>query len=216
MTRFSLVRAGVLAGCLALLPEAPAQAQRFDVGLRGIITVADGEPANDIPGFGLFGHYRLNDRWSLGLAVDQTEYDFEEPARIVGLQQDPNIPPVDVLAEATVLSAWLQRNYERAGGRVVWFWGAGLGLASIDVPDARGPLAGPGTFDIQTEADSEVIVSLTAGVHRRLGARWFLEFALRADQHLADWKLRDRSSGATGAIDDYLALGGSLGLGFRF
>jgi hypothetical protein len=201
----------------AVLPlESPVSAQdrRFDLGLRGIITAADGEPANDIPGFGVFGHYRLNDRWSLGVAVDRTEYDFEEPARIVGLQQDPDLPPIDVVAEATVVSAWLQRDYGR--GRTTWFWGAGLGLASVDVPDAQGPLAGPGTFDIQTEADTEIIASLLAGVHRLLGDRWFLEFALRADQHFADWQLTDRVSGRTGAIDDYLALGGYLGIGFRF
>lgn len=215
MRRSWLVRAAATAGLVTFLATpAGAQAQRFDLGVRGILTAADGEPANDIPGFGVFGHYRLNDRWSLGLAVDQTEYDFEEPARIVGLRQDPTLEPVDVVAEATVISLWLQRDYAR--NRVTWFWGAGLGLASIDVPDATGPLAGPGTFDIRTEADSEVIASLTAGVLRRFGDRWFLEFALRADQHFADWKLTDRVSGATGAVDDYLALGGHLGIGFRF
>jgi hypothetical protein len=30
------------------------------------------------------------------------------------------------------------------------------------------------------------------------------------------WQLTDRNSGARGAIDDYLALGGHLGIGFRF
>ncbi len=213
MKRSLWFRAAAMAGLVAFL-AIPAQAQRFDLGVRGILTAADGEPANDIPGFGVFGHYRLNDRWSLGLAVDQTEYDFEEPARIVGLLQDQTLEPIDVVAEAMVVSLWLQRDYAR--DRVTWFWGAGLGLASIDVPDARGPLAGPGTFDIRTEADSELIASLAAGILRRLGNRWFLEFALRADQHFADWKLTDRVSGATGAIDDYLALGGHLGIGFRF
>lgn len=209
----------VAIAALAVLPSAsPASAQdhRFDFGVRGIITAADGEPANDIPGFGLFGHYRFSDRWSLGIAVDQTEYDFEEPARILGLQQDQDLPPIDVLAEATVVSAWLQRDFERPGGRMAWFWGAGLGFASVDVPDASGPLEGPGTFDIRTEADTEIIASLLAGIEWRLGSRWFLEFALRADQHFADWKLTDRVSGRTGSIDDYLAYGGHLGLGFRF
>ena len=200
---------------MALAGAAPALAQ-FDLGARGILTAADGEPANDIPGLGLFGHYRLGDRWSLGFAVDQTEYDFEEPARIVGLRQDPGLDPIDVVAEATVVSVWLQRNYDRPGGRTTWFWGAGLGVASVDVPDARGSLAGPGTFDIRTEVDSEIILSLLAGVQRRLGSRAFLEFAVRADQHFADWQLTDRNSGATGAIDDYLAYGAHFGIGFRF
>ncbi len=218
MKRSSAVHAAAIAGLATFLSAIPAGAQdrRFNLGVRGVLMAADGEPANDIPGFGVFGRYHLSDRWSLGLSVDQTEYDFEQPALVLGLQQDPSIEPVDVLAEATVISAWLQRDYKRAGGRTTWFWGAGLGLASIDVPDAKGPLAGSGSFDIQTDADAEVIASLTAGVIRRLGQRWFLEFALRADQHFADWKLTDRVSGATGAIDDYLALGGQLGIGFRF
>ena len=122
MKRVSWLHCTALVALAALTFKNPASAQdrRFDLGLRGIITAADGEPANDIPGYGVFGHYRLNDRWALGFAVDQTEYDFEEPARIVGLQQDPDLPPVDVKAEATVVSAWLQRNFER------WFVGAGL------------------------------------------------------------------------------------------
>jgi hypothetical protein len=216
MEETAVVRAAAMMGLVAYLLATPAAAQdrRFDLGIRGVLTAADGEPANDIPGFGVFGRYHLSDRWSLGLAVDQTEYDFEQPARILGLQQDPSLEPIDVVAEATVISGWLQRDYER--GRTTWFWGVGLGLASIDVPDARGPLVGSGSFDIQTDADSEIIASLTAGVVRRLGERWFLEFALRADQHFADWQLTDRISGATGAIDDYLAWGGHLGFGFRF
>lgn len=205
-----LVAAWILPGSAA-----PALAQ-FDFGVRTILTLADGVPANDIPGFGVFGHYRFGDRWSLGFAVDQTEYDFEQPARLLGLPLDPDLGPIDALAEATIVSAWLQRNYERAGSRTVWFWGAGLGLASLDVPDTRGPLVGTGTFDIRTEADSEVIASLLAGVQWRFGRRTFLEFALRADQHFADWQLTDRVSGATAAIDDYFAYGGNLGIGFRF
>lgn len=197
---------------LALTLQSPALAQ--DLGVRGIITAADGEPANDIPGFGVFGHWRLGDKWSIGLAVDRTEYDFEEPAKLVGLSQDPSVEPIDTIAEATILSAWIERTYPR--GRLDWFWGAGAGFATIDVPDAVGPLQGGGTFDIRTEADSEVIVSLLAGLHRRLGERWMLEFALRADQHFADWQVTDRVSGNRGAVDDYRALGGHLGIGFRF
>lgn len=211
-----LARLAILAAAALIPGQDPAAAQdrRFDLGVRGILTAAGGEPANDIPGFGTFGHYRLNDRWTLGAAVDRTEYDFEQPARLLGLEQDPDRPPVDVLAEATVVGAWLQRDHER--GRANWFWGFGLGFATVDVPDASGPLAGPGTFDIQTAADTEIIASLLAGIQGRLGGRWFLEFGLRADQHFADWQLTDRVSGARGAVDDYLALGGHLGFGIRF
>ena len=208
--------ANVALAILLLTAPGAAQAQRFDLGWRGMITAAGGEPANDIPGYGVFGRYRLSDRWSVGLAVDQTEYDFEEPAKLVGIRQDPGVEPVDVKAEATVVGAWLQRDYRRDGGRTAWFWGAGLGFAAVDVPDASGPREGSGRFDIRTEVDTEMIASLLAGVLLRLGSRWFLELAVRADQHFADWQLTDRISGATGTVDDYLALGGQLGFGFRF
>lgn len=199
---------------LAFPGAAAAQDRRFDLGARAILTGADGEPANDIPGYGAFGHYRFNDRWSLGLAVDRTRYDFEQPARVLGLEQDPDVEVIDAKAEATVVSAWLQRDHHRP--RTTWFWGVGLGFASLDVPDAAGPLKGPGTFDIETEADTEILASVLAGLQWRLGERWFLEFALRGDQHFADWRLRDRVSGRTAAIGDYRAFGGHLGAGFRF
>lgn len=195
---------------------AGAQTRRFDLGLRGNLLAADGEPANDIPGFGLFGHYRLNDRWNLGFAVDQAEYDFEQPARILGLEQSQSVEPIDVIAESTTVSAWIERTFGRPEGRTEWFLGAGLGLASIDVPDAAGPLQNGGRFDITTDVSSEIIVQLLAGARRQIGERWALEFALRADQHLAEWEVRDQVSGRTSTIDDYLALGGHLGLSFRF
>ena len=34
--------------------------------------------------------------------------------------------------------------------------------------------------------------------------------------HFADWKSTDQVSGATGAVDNYLAYGGYFGLGVRF
>lgn len=211
------VRLG-LAASLCLLGATPLVAQdtgRFDLGVRGVLSVADGEPANDIPGAGLFGRYRLGEHWRLGVAVDRTEYDFEQPARLLGLRQDPAAEPIDSLAEATVVSLWMERT--RGGDRAWdWWWGGGLGFASVDVPAVAGRLASGGRFDIHTEADTEVIASLLAGVDRRLGRRLVLTFALRADQHFADWRVEDRVSGARASVDDYLALGGSLGLAVRF
>lgn len=209
---------GALALTLAALwpAAAGAQSERFDLGVRAVLVAADGEPANDIPGYGFFGHYRMSDRWRLGVAVDLAEYDFEEPAKLAALEQDPSLDPIDVLAESTTLSVWAERDFGQAGGPTDWFLGAGLGFASIDVPDAAGPLRGGGRFDIQTEADTEIVVQLLAGVRRRLGSRLAFEFALRADQHFADWQLTDRVSGRTATVDDYLALGGHFGFSVRF
>jgi hypothetical protein len=214
-----LARLGLVASLLVLAGTIPLAAQevadRFALGVRGVITVADGTPANDIPGAGLFGRYRLGERWRLGLAFDQTEYDFEQPARILGLQQDPALDPIDVLATADTLSVWVERTHG-ADGPWTWFWGGGVGYSSVDVPVASGPLAGGGRFDVHTDAGDELIASALAGVDRRLGRRFFLQLALRADQHFADWKVVDRVSGRQAAVDDYLAYGGSVGLGFRF
>jgi hypothetical protein len=213
---FPFVRTAAL-GIFSILVLADSlRAQRFEFGLRGQILLADGEPANDLPGYGAFARYRFNERWSVGLAVDQTEYDFEQPARLLGLQQDPAVEPVDALAEATTFSLWLQRSYSRPGSRIVWFWGVGVGVVSVDVPDVSGPLASGGVFDVHTEVDSEIIASALGGLQWNLSRLLFLEFAGRVEQHFADWQITDRVSGATGTVEDYLTYGGHLGLGFRF
>ena len=69
------------------------------------VSVADGEPANDIPGFGVQLRYALSDQWSVGAGLGRTEYDFETPASILGIAQDPSMEPVDALATATTFRA---------------------------------------------------------------------------------------------------------------
>lgn len=118
--KFARRHAALLLAALA----APALAradneQRFDVGLRGIITAASGEPANDIPGYGAFGHYRWNEDWTIGFSVDRTEYDYEEPAKILGIPTDPAVEPIDAVAEATVVGAWLERTFAAPQARTI-------------------------------------------------------------------------------------------------
>ena len=191
-----------------------AEDERFHVAARGSITVADGEPANDIPGYGVFARMQVAPGWRVGLALDATEYDFEQPAKVIGIVQDPSLEPIDALAEANTLGAGLERSIER--GRVDWFFGAGVGAASVDVPDVAGARGDGGSFDIHTEVDTEIIVSAIAGVRGRLGSRAFVEFALRADQHFASWRITDRISGAQGTIGDYFAYGGFIAVGVRW
>jgi hypothetical protein len=186
------------------------------VGARAAVTLANGVPANDIPGYGIFGLYRVNDEWTVGIGLDRTEYDYENPARLIGLPIDPAAEAIDAKAEGTVISAWVERSFSPPESRTEWFLGAGLGAASVDVPNATGPTLTGGTFDIRTEADTEIIVSVLGGVRRKLGDRWFVEFSLRADQHFADWTSTDQVSGASTTIDEYFAYGGQLGFGYRF
>ena len=199
-----------------MLVAEDAFAQRFEVGARGSIMLSDGEPANDVPGYGLFARWRWSERWAIGASVDRVEYDFEQPARLLGLQQDPNLDAIDALATATVVGVWVQRDSSAPSGRWSWFWGGGLAVASVDVPDARGPVAGGGTFDIRTEPNLEVIASILGGVQWRISRRLFLEVAARVEEHFADWEVTDRVSGLTGSVGSYFAYGGCIGGGVRF
>jgi hypothetical protein len=201
---------------LASIPATADESGRFDIGVHLGTMLGDGVPANDMPGYGIFGLYRLNDRWSVGLGVDRTEFDYEEPARQLGIPLDPADPPVDPKAEMTIFSALVERTFEASRPGREWFLGAAVGVADTDVPDVTGPTATGGTFEIDTEVDREVIVSLRGGVRQQFGERWFAAFTLRAEEHFAAWEVEDRISGATARHDDYFTYGGFLGIGYRF
>jgi Outer membrane protein beta-barrel domain len=216
-TRSSLCKAAL--GCAPLLAPIPAEADEFrrlEIGAHLGTTLAAGVPANDIPGYGIFGLYRLNDRWAIGVGLDRTEFDYEEPARLIGIPLDPDLEPIDAVVEGTILSVRLERTFSAPESRTEWFVGGGLGASSVDVPTVTGPTLAGGTFEVRTRADTEVIVSLLGGVRRRLGERWFVQFTLRGDQHFADWTSVDEVSGGTREIDEYFAYGGYLGFGYRF
>jgi len=206
---------GVLSLFLSI-PVFGAQEERWEVGARFNVVTAGGEPANDIMSAGLFGRYRLNDRWLLGFGVDQSEYDFERPWATLGLRQDTSVEVIDASTSATALSVWAEREYARPGKRLRWFWSGGLGFTSPDVDDVSGPIEGGGIFNITTDPGSEVIVSGTGGLRLPFAKRWLFDFQVRVDHHLADWEVTDTVSGLTTTLDDYTGLGGSLALSFRF
>ena len=196
-----------------------AESGKFEIGPRFSILTAGGEPANDIPQIGAFLRYKLNDRWWLGFGVENSdEFDFERPAELLGLVQDPAVKVIDAKGSSTAFLAWIERVYGNDQRRLTWFWTAGVGFNSVDVNPVSGPLAGGGTFDLVTDAGSEFILSLGGGLRYYLGKnrRSALELAIRADQRFADWTIVDRQSGAVGTIDDYLASGLHFGYSFRF
>jgi hypothetical protein len=219
MARPTAVRNAALASALSLtaIPAFGADdSGQFDIGAHFGTMLGDGVPANDMPGYGIYGLYRLNERWSVGLGIDRTDFDYEEPARILGIPLDPDDPPVDPKAEMTIYSALIERTFDASREGREWFLGAAIGVADTDVPDVTGPTATGGTFDIDSEVDRELIISLRGGVRQHFGERWFMQFSLRAEQHFAAWELEDRISGATGRHEDYFAYGGFLGIGYRF
>lgn len=207
---------GIVSSLIAIAAPAPAQEATFDIGAAIAVDAADGEPANDIPGAGVFARYRLSDQWSLGAAVNRTEYDYETPAEILDIRQDPDIEVIDALAEATTVRAWLERSLNDATRPTQFFVGAGVGAAFTDVLDVTGPREDGERFDIHSEVDTEILVSILGGVRRRFGKRWYGEAVVRVEQHFADWRSTDRVSGLRGSIDDYLTWGVQLGLAFRW
>ena len=211
-----LMATSALAPFLATLPALADEAGRIDVGLRLGTSLASGVPANDMPGYGIYGLYALNDRWSVGLGLYLTEFDYEEPARQVGLPIDPDAEPIDAKAEQLIYSAMVERSFSPPDARRQWFAGARVGVADTDVPVTTGLTATGDTFEIHTEVDREIIVSVLGGVRQHFGEHWFGEFTLSADQHFAAWEPEDRVSGATGRSDDYFAYGLHLGIGYRF
>ncbi len=189
---------------------------RFDVGLRLRLGLASGVPANDMPGYGIYGHYRLNDQWSVGLSYDQMKFDYEEPARRLGIPLDPDAEPVDAKVDQQIVGVSVERSFSPPEASRQWFLGAELGMAFTDVPVVTGPTATGGNFEIHTEVDRELIASLLGGVRQRFGENWFAEFTLRADQHFSAWEPVDFVSGAEARHDDYFAYGFHLGVGYRF
>jgi hypothetical protein len=195
--------------------QAQSSASDRNFGLRLNIVGGSGKPANDILGAGLFGHYRLNDRWWLGLAVDHSPgFDVERPYEFLGLR-GAGEEEVDADGTMTSLLAWIERVYDRPG-RMEWFWGVGGGAATVDVDDIAGPLASGGSYAITNDVGTELIATASGGLRWRFGARWAFEVALRLDQHFTDWTVTDRISGRGTQLDDYLVKGGHLGLLYRF
>lgn len=211
------ILAGATVGFL-LATDCTAADPAWELAGRGGISVSDGVPANDFLGFGLAAKYRLSDSNAIGLSIDSLEYDFERPWQVVGVEQDKTARPKDIDAKATttLVSLFYERAYGRPMGRWNAYWTAGLGLASPDVKSATGPAVGGGTFDITTDAGTEFVPSLGGGVRLNVARNVSSELGLSAYQHLADWKVTDRNSGRSGAVDDYTRFGLHLGVSYRF
>ena len=193
--------------------NAAAEEPRWDVGVRGGISSVGGIPANDIAGLGLIGRYRLGEGHYLGVAIEQLEFDFERPWRIVGVEQDKAVrsKDIDARTSSTVVSVFYERRYGGSKERWNTYWNVGLGFASPDADPATGPAVGGGNFIIVTDAGSEVIPSLGGGVRYNFTPKFAGDAGLSASRHIANWTVTDRVSGRTGKVDDYTRLGIQLG-----
>jgi hypothetical protein len=164
----------------------------------------------------MLAHHPVNEDWTLGGSIDYSRFDFEEPAKLLGIVQDPNVDVVDALAESTAVRIWIERRIVGHAPAMSAFVGAGLGVASLDVGDASGPRADGGRFASQTDAGSEILAFVVGGVRRPFGERWYAEAGLTVEEHFADWEIIDRISGARATVDDYLSWGVYAAVGLRW
>lgn len=211
-------QSGAILATMIALSSAPATAQddRFQIGLRGNVLLGDGVPANDILGFGLIGRYALSDGWFAAATLDAYEYDFEHPASLLGIQQDPNVKTIDASTSNTVLGGHFGRRYGEADGGFGWFWSLGLGVAFPDIKDAMGPVAGGGTFDLYSTSKTEIHVMSALGSSYRITPAWSVALAARLEHQFIDITVTDRISGATGKVDSQSPIGAWFGINYQF
>ena len=196
------------------IDSARAEQGGVDVGVRGVVIIGDGQPANDMIGYGVIGRWEFRDSWHLGVAFDSVTFDYETPYRILGIESVEEIDPSNEFSRISLL---VERRYGGSGSPWSWYWTAGAGFAAIDVGEnAVGTTPDGGTFDIVTTADDEAHFILGGGVRRALGERWALEAALTIQHHLTDYQLVDLVSGATGSIGSQSPYGLTLGVSFEF
>ena len=190
-----------------------ADESNWDLGLRYSILVGQGEPANDMMAIGMFGHVAWRDDWYFGFGVDQFEFDYEDPAKLVGL---PTSTVVDGSNEMTQVSGWLERRYGEESGKWSWFWTAGLGYGFVTTDDVEGTTSNGEPYRIVTDASYEFQLLASIGARYDLSQNWRIEMAALAQYHLTDYKLTDEVSGATASIGSQTPIGVTFGISYRF
>lgn len=188
----------------------------FEIGLRANVLLGDGVPANDILGFGVIGRYPLRNGWFIAATIDTYEYDFENPTKIVGLRQDPNVDVIDALADSTVLGAAIGRLYNKTEHGFDWFWSMGIGFASPNIDDVSGPTDSGGTFDITFDVGNEIHLMGTVGTSYNFSESWSTSFSARIEHHFMDILVTDTVTGNTAQIDSQSPMGAYLSLNYKF
>lgn len=201
----------ILLASLTVLSSFMVNAQGItDFGFRGNVELGNGKPANDMLGFGLYTHYKFNDGLLLGVGIDSIGYDFEGVAGTVGITQDLSVKTIDATTKVTNITAWLEQRGPS------WYYRAGLGLGLVDVSNKGGLVEGGGTFNITTDAGTEILLLAGVGHRYPFSQNWTLDTYAGLVHHLADWKIRDTVSGSTGTVSDYTDSSFHIGLDYSF
>lgn len=186
----------------------------YDLTARVNIVGSSGKPTNDILGYGVTLQRKLDNGWYLGLNLDYSpRFDFERPSEIVDIKSDLEIDAVGSMLMITLVG---ERRYALESRGWTGFWSVGGGFAEIDMDDADGAIRGGGTYAIETDIDTELILIASAGWMQQLGRHWSARYTFSAESHIGGWDLRDRVSGRTGEIDDYAVYGVRIGMNYRY
>lgn len=188
----------------------------FSIGAHANIVGGRGEPSNDVLGVGIIANYPVNDKWFMDVELIYSEADFERPWKPLGLVQDLNEKTIDAVYTSTALMLHFGQYIEMSNATLNGYWTAGIGFNSVDVDDVSGPLEGGGTFNITTDAGTETLLGVKLGILQTLGDKWSVNYALRFDYHLADWKVTDSISTTTTNIDNYSTYGFLAGVTRKF
>lgn len=212
----SLMVSGLVVLSLAVAPQGlqAAEDSTYELTTRLNLMGGNGEPTNDILGFGFALHRKLSDDWYLGLSLDHSsEFDIERPYKILGIDADSEN---DAVASMTTLSAVAERRYKLGSETWTGFWNLGLGFAQMDADNAQGDVEGGGTYDIEVDADTDTVLMAGAGFLQRLGENWSARYEASFERHFADWTVTDNVSGKTDSYGDFSIIGLRLGLTYRF
>ena len=200
----------------SLATDSIAQERGIDLGARTTVLLGDGTPANDIPGYGLIGRYWLDNGWFITGTLDAYEYDFERPAALVGIMQDPNVDVIDATGESTVLGAMIGKKFGETDSSFDWFWSAGVAVGFPDIGDVSGPTDSGGMFDMTFDVGTEYHLTTALGGEYQFNPQWYATLAARLEQHFIDILVTDRISGNTRVQDNQLTHGAYLSLSYQF
>ena len=212
MSYYSKILLSTLAAPLLLPLPLSAEENKMSLGLYANIVGSSGEPSNDVLGAGLIGSYKYNASWYIDMELIHSKADFERPWKIAGVIQDPSVDTIDAKYTSNILMAHLRQNIKSNNPAYDWYWSAGIGLNSLDIDDASGPVEGGGTFNIKSNASTETIVGFKTGIKHHVSETWNINYAIRLDYHMADWEVTDSVSNASGTIDDYITYGALIGV----
>ena len=154
---------------------------KLQIGGRFGVFAADGEPANDMMMYGVYGRYRLRPNWHWGFGVDFLSFDFERPYRLLGLYSTVEN---DASASNTIIHTSLEYELGRDSSNWVPFLLGGIGVGIVDVDDVQGNILAGGTYDIATDGGTEIIPMVGAGLRYRFGNRFAAELGIRAQYHI--------------------------------